>query len=365
MYTSNRGRPEFAHLDLPLVAAVLAVATMGLVTLYSAADGSVNTVIKQGIRFAIGLAGMLIIAQISPARWRAWAPLIYAFGVVLLVAVEVVGTGRGAQRWLAIGGLRFQPSEVMKLAVPMMVAALLSEQHLPPSPKRIALVGLIILVPVALIAHQPDLGTALLVGASGGFALFVAGVAWRLILSIGALAVVSAPLGWMFLHDYQRQRIMTLFDPTSDPLGAGYHIIQSTIAVGSGGLVGKGWLNGTQSHLEFIPERATDFIFAVYCEEFGFVGVLVLIAAYALIIARGLIIAAEAQSVYGKLLAGALTLTFFIYVFVNMSMVIGQLPVVGVPLPLISYGGTSIVTLMAAFGMLMSIRTHRRLLADL
>jgi len=364
MRTNRPGDAEFLHLDLPLVAAVMVVAAMGLATLYSASDESVSTVVRQGVRLGIGLVAMVAIAQVSPARWRAWAPLIYAVGVVLLVAVEIAGTGRGAQRWLAIGGLRFQPSEIMKLAVPMMVAAILSEHHLPPSPKRIVMVGAVIVVPVGLIAHQPDLGTSLLVGASGAFALFVAGVSWRLIVSLGLVGVVSAPLGWMFLHDYQRQRIMTLFDPTSDPLGAGYHIIQSTIAVGSGGLFGKGWLNGTQSHLEFIPERATDFIFAVYCEEFGFVGVLVLLAAYALIIGRGLVIAVEAQSVYGKLLATALILTFFIYVFVNMSMVIGQLPVVGVPLPLVSYGGTSIVTLMAAFGMLMSIRTHRRLLAD-
>ena len=364
MSNPRRYPGEWLHLDLALLAWVIALCALGLCTLYSAADNSMAVVIKQGVRIGIGLFAMVAIAQVSPARWAAWAPLLYSVGVLLLVLVELVGTGRGAQRWLALGGLRFQPSEIMKLAVPLMVAAQIAHQPLPPNLRQIGLCALIILVPCGLIANQPDLGTSLLVGASGLFVLFVAGMSWRLLAGLGLVGLVSAPLAWMFLHDYQRQRVLTLFDPQSDPLGAGYHIIQSTIAVGSGGLLGKGWLNGTQSHLEFIPERATDFIFAVFCEEFGFLGVLVLLAGYAGIIVRGLIIADDAQSVFGKLLATSLTLTFFIYIFVNMSMVIGQLPVVGVPLPLVSYGGTSLVTLMAAFGMLMSVRTHRRLISD-
>lgn len=364
MNSPRRYSGEWLHLDLVLLVWVTVVCAIGLLTLYSASDNSMPSVLKQGVRIAIGLTAMVAIAQVSPARWAAWAPLIYGLGIVLLVLVELIGTGRGAQRWLVLGGVRFQPSEIMKLAVPMMVAALVASHPLPPRIPRLGLAAGVILLPCALIAKQPDLGTSLLVAASGIFVLFVSGMPWRLILGLFAGGLASAPVGWMFMHDYQRQRVLTLFDPQSDPLGSGYHIIQSIIAVGSGGLTGKGWLNGTQSHLEFIPERATDFIFAVFCEEFGFLGVLVLLFGYAAIIGRGLTIANEAQTVFGKLLASALTLTFFIYVFVNMSMVIGQLPVVGVPLPLVSYGGTSLVTLMAAFGMLMSVRTHRRLLSD-
>lgn len=364
MNSPRRHPGEWFHLDFMLLVWVLVVCAIGLLTLYSASDNSMASVIKQGIRISIGLIAMVTIAQVSPARWAAWAPLLWGLGIVLLILVELIGTGRGAQRWLVVGGIRFQPSEIMKIAVPLMVASLVANQPLPPKLPRFALAAGAIVLPCGLIANQPDLGTSLLVGASGLFVLFVAGMPWRLIIGLGAGGLAAAPVGWMFMHDYQRQRVLTLFDPQSDPLGSGYHIIQSMIAVGSGGLNGKGWLNGTQSHLEFIPERATDFIFAVFCEEFGFLGVLVLVLGYAAIIGRGLIIANEAQTVFGKLLAAALTLTFFIYVFVNMSMVIGQLPVVGVPLPLVSYGGTSLVTLMAAFGMLMSVRTHRRLLSD-
>ena len=312
---------------------------------------------------AIGFVAMIIVAQISPAQLARWAPAFYFNGVVLLIAVFLFGTGRGAQRWLEIGVVRFQPSEIMKIAVPVTVAWFLYDKVLPPNLRTTLIALALIIVPGLLIIEQPDLGTALLVMAAGFFALFFAGVSWRWILSAVAAGLAAAPVAWYLLHDYQRQRILTLFDPQQDPLGAGYHIIQATIAVGSGGISGKGWLNGTQSHLEFLPERATDFIFAVYCEEFGLLGVVVLLAAYALVLARGLRIAMNAQDSFGRVLAASLTMTLFIYIFVNMGMVIGQLPVVGVPLPLVSYGGTSLVTILAGLGILMSIQTHRRFIA--
>ena len=352
-----------AHVDPQLFGGVVIVCALGLIVLYSAADQSTDVVIRQAIRMTIGLGAMIAVAQISPARLARWAPAFYAAGVVLLIGVFLFGTGRGAQRWLDVGPVRFQPSEIMKIAVPMTVAWFLYDKVLPPNLRTAAVSVLLVVVPGVLIVQQPDLGTALLVMAAGLFALYFAGVSWKLILSSAGLALCAAPLAWFMLHDYQRQRILTLFDPGQDPLGAGYHIIQATIAVGSGGVSGKGWLNGTQSHLEFLPERATDFIFAVYCEEFGFVGVVVMLAAYALVLARGLKIALDAQDSFGRLLAASLTLTLFIYIFVNMGMVIGQLPVVGVPLPLVSYGGTSLVTILTGFGILMSIQTHRRFIA--
>jgi rod shape determining protein RodA len=274
------------------------------------------------------------------------------------------GTGKGAQRWLDLGGFRFQPSEVMKLAVPLMAAWYLKDRTLPPDLRRVVITSIIIIVPAMLIARQPDLGTALLICASGFFILFLAGISYRLIGGLLFVSLVLAPLLWWRMHDYQRQRVLTMFDPEKDPLGSGYHIIQSKIAVGSGGLYGKGWLNGTQSNLQFLPERSTDFIFAVFCEEFGFIGVLVLMAAYAFVVIRGIYMAVDAQDTFSRLLAGSLILTLFIYIFVNMGMVVGRLPVVGIPLPLVSYGGTSLVTLMAGFGILMSVHTHRRLLSD-
>ncbi len=309
---------------------------------------------------SIGLVAMVLVAQISPARLARWAPLLYAVGIILLVAVFLFGSGRGAQRWLQLGVLQFQPSEIMKIAVPLTVAWFLYDRVLPPNLRTTMIALLLVLVPGLLIIQQPDLGTALLVMAAGLFALFFAGISWRWMVTAVAFGLCVAPLAWMLMHDYQRQRVLTLFDPQQDPLGAGYHIIQATIAVGSGGLSGKGWLNGTQSHLEFLPERATDFIFAVYCEEFGFIGVVVMLAAYALVLARGLRIAINAQDSFGRLVAASLTLTLFIYIFVNMGMVTGQLPVVGVPLPLVSYGGSSLVTILAGLGILMSIQTHRR-----
>jgi len=349
-----------AHIDPPLFGGVIILCALGLVVLYSAADQSIDVVVRQAFRMLIGITTMILVAQISPARLARWAPVFYAFGVVLLVAVFLFGTGRGAQRWLHLGVLRFQPSEIMKIGVPLTVAWFLYDKVLPPNFRTIAVTIALVMVPCALIVEQPDLGTALLVAAAGLFALFFAGIRWRWIVSAMLVGLCTAPLAWFFLHDYQRARILTLFDPQQDPLGAGYHIIQATIAVGSGGISGKGWLNGTQSHLEFLPERATDFIFAVYCEEFGFIGVLIMLAAYALVLSRGLRIALGAQDSFGRLVAASLTLTLFIYIFVNMGMVTGQLPVVGVPLPLVSYGGTSLVTILAGFGILMSIQTHRR-----
>lgn len=352
------------HIDVPLLGGVLVTCALGLVVLYSAADQSMDVVIKQSGRMLFGLAAMVLIAQVSPQRLERWAPGIYVIGLVLLALVLFVGTGRGAQRWLDLGLIRFQPSELMKLAVPLTVAGFFADKVLPPRLRTTALALVIVMIPAMLIVQQPDLGTGLLVAASGLFVLFFAGVNWRFIRNSVLIGLAVAPLAWYLLHDYQRRRILTLFDPEQDPLGAGYHIIQSTIAVGSGGLYGKGWLNGTQSHLEFLPERATDFIFAVYCEEFGFVGVLILMLAYALVLTRGLRIALDAQEMFGRLVASSLTLTFFIYIFVNMGMVTGQLPVVGVPLPLVSYGGTSLVTLLIGFGILMSIQTHRKFISE-
>jgi rod shape determining protein RodA len=270
--------------------------------------------------------------------------------------------GKGAQRWLNLVLFRFQPSEIMKIAVPIMVAWYLADNPLPPSRKHLFYATMLIIVPVILIIKQPDLGTALLIASSGVFVLLLAGIRWKQVTIIIMCLAVSAPLFWYNLHDYQKSRVLTFLNPEMDPLGTGYHIIQSKIAIGSGGLYGKGWLNGSQSHLKFLPERSTDFIFAVFGEEFGFIGILFILSLYLFIIIRGLYIATQAQDSFTRLLAGSLILTFFVYAFVNIGMVTGLLPVVGLPLPLVSYGGTSMVTLMAAFGILMSIHTHRKLL---
>ena len=355
---------ERLHLDVPLLLGVLVLSAFGLVALYSAGGQDTDLVVRQAIRFGVGFGLMFVVAQIAPRRFFDWAPLLYLAGVLLLCAVLVVGeTAQGAQRWLRVGPFSFQPSEFVKLTVPLMVAWFISKGDLPPRLWRVVLGGLLTLVPVVLVMRQPDLGTSLLIVASGAFVLFLAGVGWRYIAALAALGAACVPLLWHFMHDYQRQRVLTLLDPQQDPLGAGYHIIQSTIAIGSGGIYGKGWFNGTQSQLDFLPERSTDFVFAVIGEEFGLLGALVLLAVYLFIVYRGLYIAARAKYMFGKLLAGALVLTFFIYVFVNIGMVSGILPVVGLPLPLVSYGGTSMVTLMAGFGIVMSVHTHRMLLS--
>jgi rod shape determining protein RodA len=304
---------------------------------------------------------MWVVANVSPQHIARAALPVYGLGLLLLVGVALFGdVSHGARRWLNIG-IRIQPSEMMKLAVPLMLAWYLDRREKTLNLKDFGIAVLMLAVPVGLIVKQPDLGTALLISASGFYALFLAGLSWRIIFGLVALGAASAPILWSLMHDYQRQRILTLIDPSQDPLGTGYHIIQSSIALGSGGIFGKGWFNGTQAHLDFLPERTTDFIFAVYAEEFGLAGNLILLALYVLLIGRGLVIAAKAPTLFSRLLAGSITLTFFTYAFVNMGMVSGILPVVGVPLPLISYGGTSMVTLLVGFGMLMSIQTHRKL----
>ncbi len=353
------------HVDFPIIFGILVICSIGLVILYSASNQQMDIIIRQGIRIAIALVLMILVAQISSTSIQRWSPGLYVFGVFLLILVILVGDiGKGAQRWLDLGLFRFQPSEIMKLAVPMAVAWYFAGHEIPPRLSRLLIAFVVVGIPVILIAKQPDLGTALLVAAAGCSVMFIAGIRKKILAILGLLATCSAPLLWYFMHDYQKRRVLTFIDPEQDPLGAGYHIIQSKIAIGSGGLYGKGWLNGTQSNLEFLPERSTDFIFAVYCEEFGFMGVLFLVCVYLLIIFRGLYIAYNAQEKFGKLLASGIVMTFFVYIIVNIGMVSGQLPVVGVPLPLISLGGTSMVTLMIGFGILMSIHTHRRLLSQ-
>ncbi|MGD8842345.1 MAG: rod shape-determining protein RodA [Gammaproteobacteria bacterium] len=360
---SRRDWQHILHLDAILLFSLIALSTLGLFVLYSAAGGNDQLVLRQCIRLGIAFGAMILVAQLPTLWLERWTPWLYSVGLLLLFAVLIIGdVGKGAQRWLDLGFVRFQPSEMMKLAVPMMVTWYLSDKRLPPSPSRLAIAGALIVVPVLLIAKQPDLGTSLLIAGSGFFVVFLAGLSWRLLGGLTVLAGAGAPVLWHFMHDYQRQRVITFLNPEQDPLGSGYHIIQSKIAIGSGGLFGKGWLNGTQAHLEFLPERSTDFIFAVLGEEFGLFGIGILLFVYSLIIVRCVFIATQAQDTYSRLLGGSLAMTFFIYIIVNTGMVTGLLPVVGLPLPLVSYGGTSMVTLMAGFGMLMSIHTHRKLL---
>lgn len=348
------------HLDGLLLTSLAAVMAIGLLALYSSVGQNTWLVVNQVTRMGAALVAMLALAQIDPAWLRRVSPWIYGAGLGLLVMVLLSGdVGKGAQRWLDLG-VRFQPSEIMKLGVPMMLAWLLHDRPLPPSFGMIITSLVLVLAPVALIALQPDLGTAIMITASGAAVIFLAGIGAWYMIGAATVALVSLPALWYFvMHEYQKKRVLTLFDPDSDPLGAGYHIIQSKIAIGSGGLFGKGWLNGTQSRLEFIPERHTDFILAVLSEELGLLGVLFLFALYLFIAARGLHIATMARNTFARLLAGSLSLTFFVYVLVNAGMVSGMLPVVGVPLPLVSYGGTSVVTLLAGFGILMSIYGHR------
>lgn len=351
------------YVDKPLLIGLLLLSSIGLIVLYSAGGQDVDIVLRQLMRIVMGFTVMIVIAQIRIQYLIYWVPWIYLAGVFLLMAVLLVGEiSKGSQRWLDIGIFRFQPSEIMKLAVPMMVTWHFSDKTLPPTYGGILLAIIIVILPVGLIAEQPDLGTALLIASSGMFVLLLAGIPWHLVFGFLTAGTMIAPIAWHFLHEYQQRRILTFLNPEREPLGAGYHIIQSKIAIGSGGIYGKGWLNGTQSHLEFLPERSTDFIFAVFSEEFGLLGILVLLSVYVFILTRGVYIAIQAQNTFSRLLAGSLILTFFVYIFVNMGMVTGLLPVVGLPLPLISYGGTSLVTIMAGFGLLMAIHTRRRIL---
>jgi len=353
------------HLDGQLLLALSAIAVLGLAIVYSASGQNEALLLRQSMRFGLAMIAMIALAQVRPKYLRLWAPWVYAVGVLLLIVVMFVGDAtKGAQRWLDLGLIRFQPSELMKLAVPMMGAWFLNDRPLPPDIKLLAVLGVLIIIPVVLIAEQPDLGTALLVGAAGIFVVLLAGLRARVIVAVTALVPLLAWLAWRFMHDYQRKRVLTFINPESDPLGAGYHIIQSQIAIGSGGVFGKGWMNGSQAQLEFLPERSTDFIFAVIGEEFGLLGLLLLLALYLFVIARGLMMAIECQDTFARLVAGSVSLTFFVYVFVNAGMVSGLLPVVGVPLPLVSFGGTSMVTLMASFGILMSLHSHRKLVGS-
>ena len=348
-------------LDPWLLILLLAIMSFGLLVLYSGSGASEASVHKQLIRYGLALLSMVFITQINLRHVQRWIPLLYVIGLSLLVAVLLFGVGaKGAQRWLAIPGLpRFQPSEIMKLVVPLTVSWYLASRPRPPQLMHVIVAIVLVLVPVILIAKQPDLGTSLLIGSSGVFVIFFAGLLWRYLIAAATLGSAGLPLLWMGMREYQKQRVITFLDPESDPLGAGWNIIQSKIAIGSGGINGKGWLQGTQSHLDFLPETHTDFIVAVLAEEFGLLGVCLLLALYFLVLVRGLIIAGYASHPFDRMLASSLTLTFFVYVAVNIGMVSGLLPVVGVPLPLVSYGGTSAVTLMASLGLLMSIHARR------
>jgi rod shape determining protein RodA len=360
-YLRGLGRRFADTIDLPLLFALLAVMAISLVVLQSAGDGDVNLVISQAMHFAAGLVALFLIAQVPPAKLRVWTPWLFVATLGLLLLVPVFGSGRTARSWLNLGVFYVQPSELLKLTVPMMVAWYLHRELLPPRWKTLAVSALIIGVPTALIVIQPALGTGVLVAASGAFVVFLAGLAWWRIGLLAALGGSAAPLAWFYvLHQFQKDRILIFLHPESDPRGTGWHIIQSRIAVGSGGLFGKGWGHGTQSHLNFLPEHTTDFVFAVLSEEFGWIGVCVLLALYLFIVGRCLWIAANARETYARLLAGALAMTFFVYAMVNGGMVAGLLPVVGVPMPLLSYGGTSAVSLLAGFGIVMSVFAHRR-----
>ncbi|TCO78881.1 cell elongation-specific peptidoglycan biosynthesis regulator RodA [Plasticicumulans lactativorans] len=349
------------HLDGPLILGLLAIAGAGQVVLYSATRQDLESVIRQGSRLGLGFAVMIALAQVPTQYLRRATPWIYLIGLLLLMAVLAFGDiSMGAQRWLDLGFVRFQPSEIMKLGVPLMMAWHFADKPLPPRLGHLLVGALVAGVPFVLIAKQPDLGTALVILSAGLFALFLGGIAWRIIIGLGAIAAVAAPLFWEYgMREYQRQRVRTLFDPEADPLGAGYHIIQSKIAIGSGGIYGKGWLNGTQSHLEFLPESHTDFILGTLAEEFGLIGVCILLTLYFFVITRALWLASRAPDTFGRITGGTLALVFFFYAFVNTGMVSGILPVVGVPLPLVSYGGTSLVTIMAGFGILMGLHSHR------
>jgi rod shape determining protein RodA len=350
------------RLDGMLLSGLAVISLFGLFVLYSAAGDNTALWYSQLARIGIGFTLMVALAQVPDHFLRMLSPAGYVLGLVLLVVVAVAGDmGKGAQRWLDLGVIRFQPSEILKLAVPMMCAWYLNQRPLPPSPRDILVVLLVIALPVGLIAEQPDLGTALLVAAAGIIVLVLAGLSWRFVVGGAAVMGAAVPVIWHFMHDYQRQRVMTLLDPESDALGAGYHIIQSQIAIGSGGVFGKGWMNGSQAQLEFLPERSTDFIFAVIGEELGLLGLIALLVAYLFVVGRGIYMSLQCRDAFARLLAGSIALTFFVYACVNAGMVMGLLPVVGVPLPLVSYGGTSFVTLMAGFGILMSLHSSRKL----
>ncbi len=350
------------RIDGFLLGIALTIAGLGLLVLYSATDASTARVSGQALNLLFALVVMWVAANVTPQHYMRWAVPLFAVGVLLLVGVALFGTVvNGSRRWLSLGVTRIQPSEMMKIAVPLLLAWYFNRQAATIRLRDFAIAAALILVPVGLIARQPDLGTALLIAASGFFVLYLAGLNWKIIVVAAVVLAALVPVVWPHMHDYQQERLLVFLDPLRDPLGRGYHIIQGTIALGSGGLLGKGWMNGTQTHLDFLPERHTDFIFAVYGEEFGLLGGIILLSLYLMLIARGFVITASASTLFTRLLAGAITLMFFIYAFVNMGMVSGILPVVGVPLPLVSYGGTALVTLFLGLGMLMSIHANRKL----
>jgi len=349
-------------LDGPLLVGLGLLAVYALIVQFSASGQSVDTILRTLMRIGLGTLAMIALAHSSPNFLRSLAPWLYGAGIAMLLVVDAVGiVGKGAQRWLDLGLVRFQPSEIMKLAVPMLAASFMHERRLPPDWRSLLMLAAIVLIPSALVAMQPDLGTAVLIFATGGLVVLMAGLQWQVIAGLCFAGIGAAAVGWNFLHDYQRQRIRIFLDPQSDPLGSGYHIIQSQIAIGSGGLFGKGWMNGSQAQLDFLPERSTDFIFAVIGEEFGLLGLIVLLLLYLFIVSRAVFLATQASGTFARLLGSSLALTFFVYVFINAGMVSGLVPVVGVPLPLISYGGTSVVTLLAGFGILMGLYSHRKL----
>lgn len=350
------------HLDKYLLIGLGSLMLLGFVVLYSASNASIPRVLGQVTNLAVAASVMWLFANIPPHYLMRVALPIYALGLLLLLGVEVKGEIiNGARRWLHLGFVTIQPSEIMKIAVPLAVAWYFDRYEAILRLKDYCIAGLMVLLPVLLVAHQPDLGTAVLIAAAGFFVIFLAGLSWKILIGLGVTGLAFLPVLWSLMHDYQRKRVLTLIDPSQDPLGAGYHTIQASIALGSGGVFGKGWLNGTQAHLDFLPERSTDFIFAVFGEEFGLFGNIILLSLYIFVIGRGLFITFNASTLFSRLLAGAISLTFFIYVFVNMGMVSGILPVVGVPLPMISYGGTSLLSLLLGMGILMSIHTHKRL----
>lgn len=353
---------QYIHIDVTLLSFLLVLCGVGIFVLYSASNQNLRAVEIQAAHMLFAFGVMLVVAQIPPAALQRSAPFIYLAALVMLIAILVIGhIGKGAQRWLNFGFLHFQPAELMKLGIPLLLAWYYHQSTLPITFRSLLIALPIIIIPAVLTAKQPDLSTAILLIMTGTSTLFLAGLSIRLILTTLTLMTISIPFGWFWLHDYQRQRVLTFFNPQRDPLSTGYHIIQSKIAIGSGGLFGKGWLQGTQSNLHFLPERSTDFIFAVCSEEFGFMGNIILIMLYLLIIVRGFYITMNAQDTFSRLLAGSITCTFFVSFFINMGMVTGILPVAGIPLPFVSYGGSSMVTILASFGILMSIQTHRKL----
>jgi rod shape determining protein RodA len=352
-------------IDGPLTVGLGLIAAYGLIILYSASGQSVGTVVRTVLRLALGTVAMLLLARVNPNFLRRMTPWLYAAGCLLLVVVVAVGhTGMGAQRWLNLGLFRFQPSELMKLAVPMCCAWYLHERPLPPGWSALAMLAVLIVLPVGLVAIEPDLGTAALIAIAGALVIILAGLRVRVMVALSALTALGVWFGWSFMHDYQRKRVLTFLNPQTDPLGAGYHIIQSQIALGSGGVFGKGWMNGSQAQLEFLPERSTDFIFAVVGEEFGLLGLMLLLMLYLFVAGRAIYLATQTQDTFARLLSASIALTFFVYVFINAGMVTGLLPVVGVPLPLVSYGGSSVVTLLAGFGILMTLYSRRKLVGS-